>query len=174
LSLLIPGRHWQTSRIWRDIVHHPDHHHPDNRHRASSRAECGKSFGVFGCSNTLVNYPSLVVASVPGPNQITATAGPGGTIPSQTVTNPAGAKGSIYFRERFGRARNGVSQIFESATVTNSSLYVRSESGRRTSQWHSSWQPRSICRHDGTNPARQRAIPVCVLTNHRVQNHGAV
>ena len=89
----------------------------------------GKSIGVVGCSNPLANYPSLVVATTPTPTQITCTAGPGGTIASQTITNPAGAKGSVYFRQRFGRARNGVSQIFENATVTNASLYVRSESG---------------------------------------------
>lgn len=89
----------------------------------------GKAIGVFGCSNALANYPSLVVASIPSPTQITCTAGPGGTIASQTITNPAGAKGSIYFRSRFGRAKNGVSQIFENATATNASLYVRSESG---------------------------------------------
>jgi hypothetical protein len=89
----------------------------------------GKSIGVAGCSNPVANYPALVVASVPSPTQITCTAGPGGTIASQSITNPTGAKGSIYFRQRFGRARNGVSQIFENATVTNASLYVRSESG---------------------------------------------
>lgn len=89
----------------------------------------GKSVGVFGCSNPLANYPALVVASVLSPTQFTATAGPGGTIPSQTITNPVGAKGSVYFRERLGRAQNGVSQIFENVTATNSSLYIRSESG---------------------------------------------
>lgn len=89
----------------------------------------GKSIGVFGCSNPLANYPALVVATVTSPTQFTATAGPGGTIPSQTITNPAGAKGSVYFRERLGRSQNGVSQIFENATVTNSSLYIRSEAG---------------------------------------------
>jgi len=89
----------------------------------------GKSFGVSGCSNQLANYPSLVVASTPSPTQITATAGPGGTITSQTISNPAGAKGAIYFRQRMGRAQNGVSQIFENNSVTNSSIYVRSEAG---------------------------------------------
>ena len=89
----------------------------------------GKSIGVRDCSNLLANYPALVVASIPSPTQFTATAGPGGAITSQTITNPAGAKGFVYFRERFGRANDGVSQIFENATVTNASLYVRSESG---------------------------------------------
>lgn len=89
----------------------------------------GKSIGIYGCSNPIANYPALVVASVPTPRQFTCTAGPGGTIPSQTITNPAGAKGSVYFRERLGRARNGLSQIFENTTVTNASLYIRSESG---------------------------------------------
>jgi hypothetical protein len=89
----------------------------------------GKSIGIRDCSNLLANYPALVVASVPSPTQITATAGPGGTIASQTITNPAGAKGFIYFRERLGRAQNGVAQIFENATATNASLYIRSEAG---------------------------------------------
>jgi hypothetical protein len=73
----------------------------------------GKSVGIYGCSNQLANYPSLVVNSVPSPTQFTATAGPGGTIASQTITNPVGDKGSVYFRERLGRAKNGFSQIFE-------------------------------------------------------------
>jgi hypothetical protein len=89
----------------------------------------GKSIGVRDCSNLLANYPALVVATVVTPNQFTATAGPGGTIASQTITNPAGAKGFVYFRERLGRAQNGVSQIFEQATVTQASLYIRSEAG---------------------------------------------
>ena len=89
----------------------------------------GKSIGIFGCSNPLANYPALVVASVPSPTQFTCTAGPGGTIASQTITNPTGAKGSVFFRERLGRAQNGVSQIFEMPTVTTASLYLRSEAG---------------------------------------------
>lgn len=89
----------------------------------------GKSIGIYGCSDKRANYTALVVASVPSPTQFTATAGPSGTINSQTVTNPVGDKGFVYFRERIGRARNGFSQIFENATVTNASLYVRAESG---------------------------------------------
>jgi hypothetical protein len=89
----------------------------------------GKAIGVRDCSNLLANYPALVVATIPSPTQITATAGPGGTITSQTITNPAGAKGFVFFRERFGRASNGVSQIFENATATSSAFYVRSEAG---------------------------------------------
>ena len=89
----------------------------------------GKSIGIRDCSNLLANYPALVVASVPSPTQFTATAGPGGTIASQTIANPAGAKGFVFFRERFGRARNGVAEIFEQPTATQASLYIRSESG---------------------------------------------
>lgn len=89
----------------------------------------GKSIGIRDCSNLLANYPALVVATVPSPTQFTATAGPNGTITSQTITNPAGAKGFVYFRERLGRAQNGLSQIFENATATNASLYIRSEAG---------------------------------------------
>ena len=88
----------------------------------------GKSIGIRDCSDLRANYPALVVASAPSPNQFTCTAGPAGTIASQTIANPAGAKGFVFFRERLGRAQNGVSQIFETAG-TNASLYVRSESG---------------------------------------------
>jgi hypothetical protein len=49
------------------------------------------------------------------------------TFVDSLVTIPAA--GYVYFRERLGRAQNGVSQIFENATATNSSFYVRSESG---------------------------------------------
>jgi hypothetical protein len=93
------------------------------------RLVVGKAVGVFGCSDSRANYPALVVASIPTPTQFTCTAGPGGTIPSLTITNPAGAKGRVFFRERFGRAKNGVAQIFENASATQASLYVRSEAG---------------------------------------------
>ena len=87
----------------------------------------GKSIGITGCSNAVANYPALVVASVPSPNQFTVTAGPGGNIASQTITNPVGAKGFVFFRERLGRSQNGISQIFENAVPGNASLYIKSE-----------------------------------------------
>ncbi len=89
----------------------------------------GKSVGIFNCSDSRLNFPAVVVASVPSPTQFTVTAGPNGAITSQTITNPTGAKGSVFFRERLGRAQNGISQIFENTTVTQASLYIRSESG---------------------------------------------
>jgi hypothetical protein len=89
----------------------------------------GKSIGVYGCSNPIANYPALVVASVPTPRQLTCTAGPNGTIASQTITNPTGAKGSIYFRERLGRAQNGLSMLLENNQTGNASFYLRSEAG---------------------------------------------
>ena len=89
----------------------------------------GKSIGIANCSNPIANYPALVVATVPSPTQFTCTAGPGGTITSQTITNPAGAKGVVFFRERLGRAEDGTSLIFEQPTATQASLYTRSEAG---------------------------------------------
>jgi hypothetical protein len=89
----------------------------------------GKSIGISGCSDPRFNLPAVVVASTPSPTQITITAGPGGNIASQTIANPAGAKGAIFFRERLGRSKNGVAQIFENTTATNASLYIRSEAG---------------------------------------------
>lgn len=87
----------------------------------------GKSIGIRDCSTLAINYPQLVVGSVLAPNQFTATAGPGGTIPSLTV-GPF-TSGFVYFRERLGRANNGVSTIFENSNSGNASLYIRSESG---------------------------------------------
>jgi hypothetical protein len=87
----------------------------------------GKSIGIRGFADSRVNYPSLVIASTPTANQFTATAGPGATIPSLTVGPLSG--GFVYFRERLGRANEGTSIIFENATVTNASTYIRSESG---------------------------------------------
>jgi hypothetical protein len=89
----------------------------------------GKRIGITGCSNPLANYPALVVATIPTPTSFTATAGPGGTIPSQTIANPAGAKGLVYFRPALGYAKDGTSLIFENATATNASAYIRSDAG---------------------------------------------
>lgn len=89
----------------------------------------GKSIGIAGCSNPIANYPALVVATIPSPTQFTCLAGPGGAIVSQTITNPAGAKGYVFFRERLGRAQDGTSLIFEQPTATQASVYTRSEAG---------------------------------------------
>lgn len=82
----------------------------------------GKCVGIRNCTNSLANYQNLVVASIPSPTQFTCN------VPSATIPNLSNS-GFVYFRERFGRANNGVSQIFENASSNNSSLYVRSETG---------------------------------------------
>lgn len=87
----------------------------------------GKSIGIRGVSDARLNYPALVIASVPALNQFTCTAGPGGTIAS--VTAGPFTSGAVFFRQRMGRANDGVSMIFENATATNASFYTRSESG---------------------------------------------
>jgi len=87
----------------------------------------GKSIGIYGCADSRMNYPALVVATVPTPNQITVTAGPGGAIPS--VTAGPFTSGFVFFRERLGRAEDGTSLIFEQPTATQASLYTRSEAG---------------------------------------------
>ena len=87
----------------------------------------GKSVGIRGVSDSRLNFAQVVVATTPSPTQFTVTAGPNGNITSQTlgpITN-----GFVYFRERLGRSKNGISQIFENVTATNASLYVRSNSG---------------------------------------------
>jgi hypothetical protein len=59
----------------------------------------GKRIGLQNCASSSLNYPSLVVATIPTSNSLTITAGPGGTIPSITalVTSSADQSASIYF-----------------------------------------------------------------------------
>jgi hypothetical protein len=87
----------------------------------------GMRIGIDGCADSRMNYPALVVATAPSATQFTATAGPGGTIPS--VTAGPFASGSVFVRSALGMAPNGTSMIFENATATNASFYVRSEAG---------------------------------------------
>lgn len=88
----------------------------------------GQRFSVSGCLDSRANYPSLVVASPPTPTTLTATAGPGGTIPSLTIAQ-VNNSGVISLRSTMGFAQNGSSLIFENASATNGSIYVRSEAG---------------------------------------------
>jgi hypothetical protein len=87
----------------------------------------GHRIGIRDCNDSRMNYPALVVATTPSATQFTATAGPGGTIPS--VTAGPFTSGFVFFRSALGYAQNGASQIFENATATNASFYVRSEAG---------------------------------------------
>ncbi len=88
----------------------------------------GDCMGIADSSDCRYNYPSLVVTGTPTPRQVTL-AGEGAAIASLTLGDPAGTKGVLYRRERMGRAKNGMSQIFQNATATNAGLYVRSEKG---------------------------------------------
>lgn len=87
----------------------------------------GMAIGIRDCLDSRMNYSALVVATTPTPTTFTATAGPAGTIPS--VTAGPFTSGFVYQRSRLGFAPNGASMIFENATATNASFYVRSESG---------------------------------------------
>jgi hypothetical protein len=89
----------------------------------------GKRIGIRGCSNAVVNYPSLVVAAIASPTQFTVTGGPNAVIPTQTVTNPPGAKGFVYFRPALSSRRNGTSLHFESPTSTLGFVYARASAG---------------------------------------------
>lgn len=87
----------------------------------------GMRIGIKNAADSRFNYSALVVASTPSPTQFTATAGPGGTIPSLTAGTVT--SGSVYYRPALGGAPNGTSMILENATVTNASFYVRAEAG---------------------------------------------
>ena len=87
----------------------------------------GQRFSVYDVSDSRLNYPSLVVATVPTATQFTATAGPVGTIPSLTI-GPF-ANGSVIGKSALGRRRNGTSMCFENSSATAASFFIRSESG---------------------------------------------
>lgn len=89
----------------------------------------GKRIGIKGCSNPLVNFPSITVATTPSPTRFTATGGPNSTITSQTVTNPAGAKGFVYLRPALSRSRNGTSLHFEGNSTALGFFYARASAG---------------------------------------------
>jgi len=89
----------------------------------------GTSIGIYGCADSRFNYGSVVVATAPTPTQFTVTAGPAGTIASLTASPAVLGSPFVYVRRRLGGANDGVSMIFENASATNASFYVRSESG---------------------------------------------
>ena len=89
----------------------------------------GARIGILGItSDSRLNYPCLVVANITSSTVFTATAGPMGTITSLSV-GPYTSQGFVYCRSAMGGAPDGYSQVFENATATNASMYVRSESG---------------------------------------------
>jgi hypothetical protein len=89
----------------------------------------GKRIGIRDCSDTRFNFPSVVVASVLSPTSFTVTGGPNSAITSLTITNPAGAKGFVYFRPALSNSRNGTSLHFESSTATLGFVYARASAG---------------------------------------------
>lgn len=87
----------------------------------------GMSIGIYGVSNSQLNYPSITVATIPSPNQFTVTAGPGGNL--QSVNAGPFTEGFVFFRSLLGYAQDGVSIIFNNTQITNMSCYVRRSSG---------------------------------------------
>ena len=89
----------------------------------------GMRIGIRGItSDSRLNYPCLVVANITSSTVFTVTAGPMGTITSLSV-GPYTSQGFVYVRSAMGGAPDGYSEIFENATATNASMYVRSDSG---------------------------------------------
>ena len=89
----------------------------------------GKRIGIKGItSDSRLNYPSVVVATTPSLTTFTVTGGPIGTIASGNL-GPFTNQGFAYFRSAMGYAQNGMSQVFENASLTNASVYLRSSSG---------------------------------------------
>lgn len=87
----------------------------------------GDRIAIYGVtSDSRFNYPALVVATIPSSVQFTVTAGPSGNLPS--VTAGPFATGFVRYRDPLSNAANGTSQIFENATVTQASFYIRSGS----------------------------------------------
>jgi hypothetical protein len=89
----------------------------------------GQRIGIYGVtSDSRFNYPAIVVAAIVSTTSFTVTAGPGGTITSVTA-GPYTSQGFVYYRPALGYAPEGMSEIFENATATTASLYLRSDSG---------------------------------------------
>jgi hypothetical protein len=84
----------------------------------------GSRIGIRGHADLRANYPALVVATTPTNTTFTATAGPMGTIPSQSLGPASG--GFVFSRSAVGGAVNGASMLFENASATNASFYVKS------------------------------------------------
>lgn len=87
----------------------------------------GNRISISGVPDSRLNYPSLVVTSVVSAFQFIVTAGPAGAIPS--VTAGPFTSGVVTRRSTLGFAQDGTSMIFENATATNASIYLRSSSG---------------------------------------------
>lgn len=89
----------------------------------------GVRIGIRGItSDSRLNYPCLVVSNITSSTVFTASAGPMGNIPSLSV-GPYTSQGFVYFRSAMGGAPSGYSEIFENASTTNASMYVRADSG---------------------------------------------
>lgn len=86
----------------------------------------GKRIQIYGCTDNRFNYANLVVASVPALNQFTVTAGAMGTLGAITAT---ATNGFVAPRSSLGYAGNGTALIYENATATNASVYIRSAYG---------------------------------------------
>jgi hypothetical protein len=90
----------------------------------------GMRVGVRGCADSRLNYPALVVGTVTSDNQFVTTGGPAGTIPSANVGPlTGGSAGFVYVRSALGGATNGTNILFENASATTASFYVRSGAG---------------------------------------------
>ena len=122
----------------------------------------GKSIGIHGLLDSRLNYPSLVVASVPALNQFTCTAGPGGTIPSLSAytttvlaattaalptatyangtagvgaTLTATANGAFPDQDGVSIPLNGRVLVKNEATAANNGIYVLTQVGSGSLPW---------------------------------------
>ncbi len=89
----------------------------------------GKRIGIKGCPDSRLNYPSVVVSTIPSPNQFTVAAGPAGNIASVTAGPYNTAGMMVYLRPTMNYSKNGVSECFENATAPNGSIFCKSEGG---------------------------------------------
>lgn len=88
----------------------------------------GKRIGIYGVSDSRLNYAALVILSTPTATQFTCTSSPVGTLPTLTV-GPYTNQGYIYYRPSLGYAPNGISEIFENTSTSNASCYSRANAG---------------------------------------------
>lgn len=88
----------------------------------------GKRIGIYGVSDSRLNYPAVVVATIPSATQFTVAGSVTATALPSVTAGPF-TSGYVYFRPSMSYAQDGASQIFENAVATNASLYLRSNAG---------------------------------------------
>ena len=87
----------------------------------------GMRVGVYGVTDTRLNYAALIVGTVPTDTTFTVTTSESAALPSLTV-GPF-ATGFVYYRPALGYCFDGASMSLANNLLTNAAFYLRSGGG---------------------------------------------